>query len=215
LNYVKIARFLEIFWFLFVYCVTKFIRWYLEILFKTSFIYRSIHNRIDFFNHDIFKMTFILIMWIDIKFCLIFEIFSSFSFELNFKKCDLNIFKNVSFIVYKFIDEISFAFKHHSYTKRWSIKFWLKSLSINANIRMLFVEITKIINAHKWKFFFTHFRIINMWIMSIDFCFFSTICRCRHCDIEIYNVLLCHKYNKLYATNSSLNELFFVQSQQW
>jgi hypothetical protein len=63
-------------------------------------------------------MTFILIMWIDIKFCSIFEIFSSFFFELNFKKCDLNIFKNVSFIVCEFVDEFSSAFKRHSYAKR-------------------------------------------------------------------------------------------------
>jgi hypothetical protein len=149
-----------------------------------------------FFNHDIFKMTFISIMWIDIKFCSIFKTFSSFFFELNFKKWDLNIFKNVSFIVYEFVDEFSFTFRHHSYAKRWSIKFWLKSLSINASIRTLFVEITKIIDVHKWKFFFTRFRIVNMWIMSINFCLFSTICRCRHCDIEIYNVSTCRTCNK-------------------
>jgi hypothetical protein len=168
-----------------------------------------------FFSHDIFRMTFISIMWIDIKFCSIFKTFSSFFFKLNFKKCDLNILKNVSFIICKFVDEFSSALRRHSYAKRWLIKFWLKSLSINASIRTLFVEITKIIDAHKWKFSFTHFRIVNMWIMSIDLCFFSTIYRCCHCDIEIYNVLFCHKCNKLYATNSSLNELFFVQNQQW
>jgi hypothetical protein len=80
---------------------------------------------------------------------------------------------------------------------------------------MLFVEITKIIDAHKWKFSFTRFRIVNVWIMSIDFCFFSTICRCRHRDIEIYNALLCHKCNKLYATDSSLNKLSFALNLRW
>jgi hypothetical protein len=159
-------------------------------------------------------MTFILIMWTNIKFCSIFKIFSSFLFELNFQKCDLNIFKNVSFIICEFVDEFSSAFKRYSYAKRWSIKFWLKSLSINANIRTLFVEITKIIDVHEWKFSFTRFRIVNLWIMSIDLCLFSTICRCRHCDIEIYNVLLYHKCNKLYATDSSLNELFFALNQR-
>jgi hypothetical protein len=71
-----------------------------------------------FFNHDIFRMTFTLIMWIDIKFYSIFEILSSFSFELNFKRCDLNIFKNVSFIVCEFVDEFSSELKRHSYARR-------------------------------------------------------------------------------------------------
>ncbi len=170
---------------------------------------------LTFLNHDILKMTFISIMWIDIKFCSIFAILSSFSFELNFRRCDLNIFINVSFIVCESVDEFSSELRRHSYAKRWSIKFWLKSLSINAKIRTLFVEITKIIDAHKWKFFFTRFRIVNMWIMSIDFYFFSTICWCRHCDIKIYNALLCHKCSKLYATNSSLNELSFALNLRW
>jgi hypothetical protein len=145
------------------------------------------------------------------NFCDFFVVF----FELNFKKCDLNILKNVSFIVCEFVDEFSSEFKRHSYARRWSIKFWLKSLSINANIRMLFVEITKIIDAHKWEFSFTRFRIVNMWIMSIDFCFFSTICRCRHCDIKIYSALFCHKCSRLYTTNSSLNELSFALNLRW
>jgi hypothetical protein len=141
-------------------------------------------------------MTSTLIMWIDIKFCLILKILSSFFFELNSRKWNLNTRKDVSFIVYEFVDEFSSDLKRHSYARRWSMKFWLKSLSINVNIRSLFVEITKIIDIHKWKFSFTRFRIVNTWIMSIDFCFFSIACRCRHCDIETCNVSICHICNK-------------------
>jgi hypothetical protein len=158
-------------------------------------------------------MTSTFIMWIDIKFCLILKIFSSSFFKLNFKRWNLNTHKNVSFIVYEFVDEFSFDFKLHLYTKRWSIKFWLKSLLIKINIRILFVEITKIIDAHKWKFFFTCFRVINTWIMSIDLCFFSIACRCRHCGIEICNVSTCHMCNKWCETNSSSNESFFDSNQ--
>jgi hypothetical protein len=57
-------------------------------------------------------------MWANIKFCLILNILSSFSFELNFKRWDLNTRKNVSFIVCEFVDEFSFDFKRHSYAKR-------------------------------------------------------------------------------------------------
>jgi hypothetical protein len=57
-------------------------------------------------------------MWIEIKFCLIFEIFSSFSFKLNFKKCDLNIFNEMSFTICEFVDEFSFEFKRYSCAKR-------------------------------------------------------------------------------------------------
>ncbi len=135
-------------------------------------------------------------------------------FELNFKRWNLNTRKNVSFIVCEFVDEFSFDLKRHLYAKRWSMKFWLKLLSINASIRSLFVKITKIIDAHKWKFFFTRFRIVNTWIMSIDFCFFSTACRCRHCDIETFNVSTYHMCNKWCEKNSSLNEFFFDQSSQ-
>jgi hypothetical protein len=141
-------------------------------------------------------MTSTFIMWIDIKFCLILKIFSSSSSKLNSKKWDLNTRKNVSFTVCEFVDEFSSDLRRHSYARRWSMKFWLKSLSINVNIRSLFVEITKIIDVHKWEFFFTRFRIVNTWIMSINFCFFSTVCRCRHCDIEICNVSICHMCNK-------------------
>jgi hypothetical protein len=133
-----------------------------------------------------------VIMWIDIKFCLILKILSSFSFELNFRRWDLNTRKNVSFIVCEFVDEFSSVLRRHSYARRWSIKFWLKSLSINASTRILSAEITKIIDAHKWKFLFTHFRVVNTWIMSIDLCLFSTACRCRHCDIETCSVSTCH-----------------------
>jgi hypothetical protein len=149
-----------------------------------------------FFNQDIFKMTSTLIMWAETKFCLILKILSSSFFELNSKKWNLNTRKNVSFIVCEFVDEFSSDFKRHSYARRWSIKFELKSLSINASIRTLFVEITKIIDAHKWKKIFTCFRIVNTWIMSIDFCFFSIACRCRHCDIETCNVSTCHMCSK-------------------
>jgi hypothetical protein len=154
-------------------------------------------------------MTSTIIMWTNIKFCLILNILSSFSSKLNSKKWDLNTRKNVSFIICEFVDEFSSDFKRHLYAKRWSIKFWLKLLSINANIRSLFVEITKIIDAHKWKFSFTCFRIVNTWIMSIDFCFFSIVCRCRHCDIETCNVLICHMCNKWCEKDSSSNESFF------
>jgi hypothetical protein len=154
-------------------------------------------------------MTSTFIMWTNIKFCLILNIFSSFFCELNSKKWNLNTRKNVSFIVCEFVDEFSFDFKCHSYAKRWSIKFWLKLLSINANIRSLFVEITKIIDVHKWKFSFTRFWIVNTWIMSIDLCFFSTACRCRHCDIEICNVSIYHMCNKWCEKDFSSNESFF------
>jgi hypothetical protein len=160
-------------------------------------------------------MTFTLIMWIHIKFCLTLKILSSSSSELNFRKWDLNTRKNVSFTVCEFVDEFSSDLKRHSYAKRWSIKFWLKSLLINASIRILFVEITKIIDVHKWKFSFTRFWIVNTWIMSIDFCLFSITCRCRHCDIKTCNVSTCHMCNKWCEKDSSSNESFFVSNQQW
>jgi hypothetical protein len=179
-------------------------------------IYLSFNRwKFIFLNQDIFKMTSIFIMWIDIKFCLILKILSSSFFELNSRKWKLNTRKNVSFTVCEFVDEFSFDFKRHSYAKRRSIKFWLKSLSINASIRTLFIEITKIINAHKWEFFFTRFRIVNTWIMSIDFCLFSIACRCRHYDIETCNVSTCHMCNKECEKDSSLNESFFDSNSQW
>jgi hypothetical protein len=147
-------------------------------------------------------------MWANIKFCLILNILSSSSFELNFRRWDLNTRKNVSFIVCEFVDEFLFDFRRHSYAKRWSIKFWLKSLSINASIRSLFVEITKIIDVHKWEFSFTRFRIVNTWIMSIDFYLFSTACRCRHCDIKTCSVSIYHMCNKWCEKDSSSNESF-------
>ncbi len=179
-------------------------------LFVIQFIWKFV-----FLNQDIFKMTSTFIMWIDIKFCLILNILSSFSSELNSKKWDLNTRKNVSFIVCESVDEFSSDFRRHSYAKCWSIKFWLKSLSIDAIICILFIEITKIIDVHKWKFSFTRFRIVNTWIMSIDFCFFSTACRSRHCDIETCNVSICHMCNKWCEKDSSSNESFFDSKQQW
>jgi hypothetical protein len=160
-------------------------------------------------------MTSTFIMWTNIKFCLILNILSSFFSELNFKRWDLNTRKDVSFIVCEFVDEFSSDFKRHSYARRWSIKFWLKSLSINANIRLLFIEITKIIDVQKWKFFFTRFRIVNTWIMSIDFCLFSIICRCRHCDIKTCSVSTYHMCNKWCEKDSSSNAFFFNLNQQW
>ncbi len=91
-------------------------------------------------------------------------------------------------------------------------KIWLKSLLINASICTLFVEITKIIDVHKWKFFSTCFRIVNTWIMSINFCFFSIACRCRHCNTETCNVSICHMCSRLCEKDSSSNESFFDQS---
>jgi hypothetical protein len=160
-------------------------------------------------------MTSTFIMWIDIKFCLIWKILSSSSFESNSRRWDLNTRKNVSFIVCEFVDEFSFDLKRHLYAKRWSIKFWLKSLSISTSIRTLFVEITKIIDAHKWKFSFTRFRVVNTWIMSIDISLFLIACRCRHCDIETCNVSTYHMCSKWCETDSSSNESFFDSSQQW
>jgi hypothetical protein len=179
-------------------------------LFIIQFIWKFI-----FLNQNIFRMTSTLIMWIDIKFCLIWNIFSSSFFELNSRKWDLNTRKSVLFTVCEFVDEFSLDFKRHLYAIRWSIKFWLKSLSMNVNTRTLFVNVTKIINIHKWEFSFTRFRIVNTWIMSIDFCLFSIVYRCRHCDIEICNVSTFDMCNKWCEKDSSLNEFFFDSSQQW
>jgi hypothetical protein len=138
-----------------------------------------------------------------------FDYFFVIFFELNSKKWNLNTRKNVSFIVCEFVDKFSSDFKCHSYAKRWSIKFWLKSLSIKTCIRLLFIEITKIIDVYKWEFFFTRFRIVNTWIMFIDFCFFLIVCRYRHCDIEICYVSIYHMYNKRCEKDSSSNKFFF------
>jgi hypothetical protein len=140
---------------------------------------------------------------------LILNILSLFSFELNFKRWNLNTRKNVSFIICEFVDEFSSDLKRHLYAKRWSIKFWLKSLLINASISFVICQNHEDHRRSQIKFFFTRFRIVNTWIMSIDFCFFSIVCRCRHCDIEICNVSIYHMCSKWCEKDSSSNESFF------
>jgi hypothetical protein len=79
--------------------------------------------KLIFFNHDIFRMTFFLIMCIDIKIWLTFGIFSLFLIEMKLKKYKQNICNNVSSITLKFVDDFASTFNRHSYAKRWSMKF--------------------------------------------------------------------------------------------
>ncbi len=134
---------------------------------------------------------------------------------MKLREYELNICNDMSSIVLKFVDNFASTLNRHSYERRWSIKFWLKSQSINATIFFLFVDVSNIIYVHKWKNFFWRLRIVNTWIILIDFNLFSFFCQSRCFCIEMYNDRSCYKRNTLCVINSSLNELAFDSNSRW
>jgi hypothetical protein len=168
-----------------------------------------------FLNYDISRMTFISIMCADIRAWFTLATFSSSSTEMNFKEYERNTRSDVSSTVLRSVDDFASTLSRHSYARRWSMKFWLESQSINATIFFLFVDVSNFIDVHKWENSLWRLRIVNTWTMLIDLDLFSFFCRSRCSCIEIYNDQSCCKRSTLCVINSSLNELASDLNSRW